>query len=346
MQQRDSLHHPAAGRDHGPATVLDAVRHEVDGMDGATLFLAAGSDARALYPGAGVTLASQNSVGGALCLTFRIEHGAGPYFLLGGARIDLTWSPVETQLFEGLNTMAAVRNGETASTVAAWLNHHVQLQSLQGAVVVDRAPPVDDTEFAENLDRAMDELGLKVPVLVLRSSVPLGKADMPAEAHPYCVPEAPGKDRMKVPPPAPWRSPLGAMSLYEILRLRFLSSARAVANLEVHDLLPDGARNVFDSAVEAEGGVIALFGRHCYPWRVRKDQDAQFAGGLQYLLSLLAARLVVTLDRYCTHVFQALQVKLRIFKAVGFGAVSGYVGAIQDGAGTVYPWRHQLTRLL
>ncbi|PRY79821.1 glycosyltransferase family 2 protein [Marivita geojedonensis] len=266
-----------AGRDHGPATVLDAVRHEVDGTDGATLFLAAGSDARALHPGAGVTLASQNSVGGALCLTFRIEHGAEPDFLLDGERIDLVWSAVETQLFEGLNTMAAVRNGETASTVAVWLNHHVQLQSLQGAVVVDRAPPGDDTEFAENLDRAMDELGLKIPVLVLRSSVPLGKADIPAEAHPYCVPEAPGKDRMKVPPPAPWRSPLGAMSLYEILRLRFLSSARAVANLEVHDLLPDGARNVFDSAVEAEGGVIALFGRHCYPWRVRKDQDAQFA---------------------------------------------------------------------
>src|SRR6056297_2937438 len=183
----------------------------------------------------------------------------------------------ETHLFEGKNTLASVRNGESAETVAAWLRYHIETQDVQGAVILDRAKPGVDVDFVPNLRSALEEAAPDIPVVVLTSDLPLGKADSPAEAHPFSVPEAPGKDRMEIPQASPWDAPLGAMSIYEVLRMRFLREARAVANLDVHDLLAVGAPNIFDSAVAAERGVIALIGRHCYPWRVRKNEPARFA---------------------------------------------------------------------
>lgn len=144
-------------------------------------------------------------------------------------------------------------------------------------MIVERAPADTLSTFAHDLKRALNASKIAATVVIFRAPVPLGKPDLPAEAHPYCVPEAPGKDRMDIPPPAPWDSPLGAMCICEILRARCLAEARAVANIDVHDLVPkQGDATIFDNAVAAQGGLIALIGRHCYPWRVRNGQDARF----------------------------------------------------------------------
>jgi hypothetical protein len=45
----------------------------------------------------------------------------------------------------------------------------------------------------------------------------------------------------------------------------------------VHDLLECGETSVFDAAVGADGGLIAIIGQHCYPWRVRNNQPTFFA---------------------------------------------------------------------
>lgn len=264
-----------AGMVLGPVTLLDAVEGLRDGQRTVTLFLAAGSDVSALEVMGGAEPIAQQSVGGAASLTYALDLDATFSFSVAGAIVPITPAQAEPLLFEGRNVIAAVRNGESPQIVAQWLDHHVRTQGLEAALIVDRARPGSDPDVADALRDLIAELDCTV--LILRSAVPLGRHDAPAEAHPFCVPEAPGKDRMKIPKPAPWSSPLGAMSLYEVLRSRFLEQARAVANIEVHDLIPPDAPNIFDAAVEADGGVIALFGRHCYPWRVRKGHPAQFA---------------------------------------------------------------------
>jgi hypothetical protein len=191
--------------------------------------------------------------------------------------MEVTPAEAELSLMEGRDTIAAVRNGEDAATVLTWLAFHADQQRMTGAVILDRARPGTDPEFARALREGLRESGLEIPVILLSSDQPLGYPEAPPEAHPFCVPEAPGKDRMEIPPPAPWDSPLGALSYYEIARHRFLAEARAVANIDVHDLVVTGSETIFDSAVAARGGLIALIGRHCYPWRVRNGQPTRFA---------------------------------------------------------------------
>jgi hypothetical protein len=83
---------------------------------------------------------------------------------------------------------------------------------------------------------------------------------------------------MKIPDADPWNAPFGAFLFYEIARIRFLNKSRAVANIDVFDLLDHKSDiNVFDSAVAAKEGVIKLLGSRCYPWRTRKGSDTQFA---------------------------------------------------------------------
>jgi hypothetical protein len=272
IHKRQMCGHPFAD-----AAVLDCVETDVSGARQITLFLSADVDPSGIgLEGAGEPTAGYG-IGGAPCLTFEVAADAPVVLVQENQRVPIATARAELGMFEGRNCLAAVRNGEDASTVATWLRHHVETQGVQGVVIVDRAQPGADSDFADDLSTALEGLLPDLTIVVLSSNLPLGKVDAPAEAHPFCVPEAPGKDRMDIPEPSPWDAPLGAMSLYENLRARFLGEARAVANLDVHDLLPKDAANVFDSAVAAEGGVIALIGRHCYPWRVRKDQPTLFA---------------------------------------------------------------------
>ncbi|MEM9788663.1 MAG: glycosyltransferase family 2 protein, partial [Pseudomonadota bacterium] len=266
-----------AGHQVGNVTILDVVEHHDDQGRTVTLYCDADTDPGQIMPRDDVKLFETLSIGGAPVLTFSAT-GPGPlHFEIDQHSVRLTPAEPELDRFTGLNAILAERNGEDTDTILDWLHFHADQQGLQAAVILDRAQPGSDPGFADNIRQGLAKHQLKLTVAVVTSDVPLGKPDLPAEAHPFCVPEAPGKDRMTIPPPSRWDAPLGAVTWYEIARERFLSRARAVANIDVHDLVPNVDGSIFDKAVDADGGLITLSGRHCYPWRVRNGQKMCFA---------------------------------------------------------------------
>ena len=266
-----------AGRQLGDVRLLDAVELTTGGQRCITLFLQGGTDATQIRGPTGSDLIQSYQIAGAPILTFAVPDGQTANFCVGETVYKLTPAEVETQLFEGANAIVAERNGEDALTVLEWLEWHITKHGLTGAVILDRAEPGTDAGFAGALRNGVGRLSQKVRIVLLSSDLPLGRGGLPAEAHPFCVPGAPGKDRMAVPAPSPWDAPLGALAWLEAARVRFLGKARAVANIDVHDLVSDEHGSVFDQAVAAQGGVLALKGRAAYPWRVRSDERAKFA---------------------------------------------------------------------
>ena len=266
-----------AGRRIGDIVLLDAVETMVDDQRHVTLFLQGGVNPDQVTGPDDAAPVQTRMIAGAPILTFQIPAQVKPVFRFADQSVDLTLAEAETGLFEGENTCLATRNGESVRTVLDWLTYHHTLQDMESAVILDRAQPGQDKGFVRKLQAGLRKRKLPCRVILIDSDLPLGKPDHPAEAHPFCVPEAPGKDRMTVPGPSPWNAPLGALTWFEIARTRFLADARAVANIEVHDLIPPGPVPVFDAAVAAEGGLIALTGRHCYPWRVRNGKPTLFA---------------------------------------------------------------------
>lgn len=257
------------------ATLLDAVEQTVDGARQVTLFFDAGLDLNQIKAPARSRLIAERSIGGALYLTYAVPTRVALKFELAGEEMEITPAEAELDLLEGGDVLVAVRNGEEAERVIDWLSYHITQHGMTGAVIMDRAAPGQDRGFARKLKAGVK--ALDCTVILLSSDVPFGKVDHPAEGHPFSVPEAPGKDRMKIPEADPWHAPLGALTYYEITRARFLDHARAVANIDVHDLVVRRRQSLFDTAVAAEGGLIALIGQHCYPWRVRNDQPTLFA---------------------------------------------------------------------
>lgn len=265
-----------AGQDLGGLVLLDAVETRTKEARLITLFFGQHVDPTSILPPKGGELVSQLSLGGGQILVFSVPEGRLQFETPNG-QMEVRPAEAELALLEGKDVIASVRNGEDAATVLTWLAYHADQQHMTGAVILDRARPDADPEFARALREGMKAQGLSCLVILLSSDHPLGQPDSPPEAHPYCVPEAPGKDRMEIPPASPWDSPLGALGYYEIVRARFLAQTRAVANIDVHDLLVTDTETVFDSAVASAGGLISLIGRHCYPWRVRNGQQTQFA---------------------------------------------------------------------
>ena len=136
---------------------------------------------------------------------------------------------------------------------------------------------------------------------------------------------------MTIPEPAPWGSPLEAPMIYEIMRARFLDNARAVANIDVHDLVARSDTSVFDSAVSAESGLITLNGRHCYPWRVRKDDLVHFADHICVQFDTHSNR-----NRWCIAPSKAPQ--NAVWRLVRIG------NAAPDSMGTKVFFRHMALR--
>ena len=264
-----------AGCQFGAVTLLDVIVHYDAQGPFITLYGAAGVDAALITPPANATCIRAFSVAGAPILTYALPDPEDLRFVIDGQAVTLTPAQPERHIFEGRNAILAERNGEDATTVLEWLRFHRTHHDLQAAVILDRACPQAGQDFAMALNQEAERLDL--PVVIVTSDVPLGKPSLPAEAHPFCVPEAPGKDRMQVPPASPWDAPLGALTWYEIAKTRFLADARAVANIDVHDLVPTADQSVFDRAVVAKGGLITLSGQHCYPWRVRVGKRTRFA---------------------------------------------------------------------
>lgn len=267
--------HLLASQSAGAITLLDAVEAFVEGVRHVTLFFDKGVDLGQIKAPKRANIVSERSIGGAPYVTYAIPRTVDLEFEFAGEAVTITPAQAELDVLEGANALVAVRNGESADTVLTWLKYYIETHGMTGAVIFDCAQPGTDKRFAKRLKKGVAKLDCTV--VLLSSDVPFGKHDFPAEAHPFCVPEAPGKDRMVVPAPSPWDAHLGALSYYEITKLRFLKSARAVANIDVHDLLTRGETSVFDAAVIADGGLIAIIGQHCYPWRVRNKQPTLFA---------------------------------------------------------------------
>lgn len=258
---------------NGTPVLLDAVRLP-DGQ--VLLSFAEEVDPTALRLSSGASLAEP----GAINRTMQIRCNTLPdqaTLVVDGAPLEIAVTPHQQAVFAGTNALMGVRNGEPAETVLDWLRFHVERHGTNAAVILDRAQPGTDAEFAETLRAGVAEIAGLTVVALVRCDHPLGKAGHPPEAHPLSVSEAPGKDRMTRPAPSSWDAPLGAAGIFEILRHRFLDQARAVAHLDVHDLLVlDDGHSVFDLCVDASSGLIPLLGRHCFPWRVRPGQRPHF----------------------------------------------------------------------
>ena len=199
--------------------------------------------------------------------------------------VEITPAAPDRAPFAGLNCLFGQRLEESVETVLDWLSWHYDAHGATGAVILDRCPPDSTAPAGEAFDAALraglEARELDMTVALLDAAIPLGKPGYGPENHPFLAPDAPGKDRMEVPAPDPWRAPLGQGALFEIVKWRFLADARAVVTLDVTDLLApraEGAPNVFDKTVEARSGVVLLVGRRIYPWRVRPAQaEAKFA---------------------------------------------------------------------
>lgn len=266
----------------GGRTLLDAVSRHRRKQSDARLFFASGTDVGGLHPYtegvAGPLMVEAHNFGGAPVLDVMGDHRGHVVTLQdGGATWNVPLHPDETDLFAGLNVLLAVRNGESSAVAAEWLEYHVAQHGVQGAVILDRAPADQSRAFIQELRSRAERIDGLQRVVVVHSALPMGKADLPPEAHPFNVPGAPGKDRMEVPTADPWQAPLGEFLVYEILRTRFLEQARAVANIDVFDLLaPTKAANVFDQALEVPTGWLRLGGVQAYPWRVRNEDVVGF----------------------------------------------------------------------
>lgn len=208
----------------------------------------------------------------------------GAYARLDATPVGLSPSTPENDILAGRNVAIATRNGEPIETVLEWIKYHHIHFKLSGAVIFDRSAP-ESSELA-NLKLAIDALKIPFRAILVRSPIPLGDPTKPAEAHPWCVREAPGHDRMEVPPSDPWVSPLFETAIYEIARHRWLGKSLAAANIDICDLLFEAPGKLlnkrafqtpFDMAAAHPGQVVLLEGQHCYPWRVRESQPPSYA---------------------------------------------------------------------
>lgn len=273
-------HRLMAAQEVDGVSLIEALRWpDEDGLDQVHLFFRTGTTADTL----GLDTApdwqdvSVRALSGGLAVQARIPEGT-PLVLPGG-QTPIETVPRQWRIFRGLDAALVQRNGEDACVVVDWLRFHAREHGLQGALIVDRAAPDETTPLMEHLQSALAQSPIPglAEVLILQAPRPLGRADMPAEAHPFCAPDAPGKDRMEAIAPDPWRAPLGEMTLYEACKWRHLAQARCVANLEINDILvPESGEGLFRRARGAARGVLPLVGRRIYPWRMRKGMRPGF----------------------------------------------------------------------
>lgn len=261
----------------GVTALLDAV------VEGGRLrvFLGAGTRPAAFNPDgvAGCLLPLElREISGSLMAVFDTAGTAPPYrlALAEGGVLEVTPSPDQTDLFAEGNVSFGFRLEESPEQLAEAITHHARHHGLTHALVVNRLPQDVGAEYAKVLRAALK--GVAVTVVIVDSPLPLGKPGLGPESHPYLAPDAPGKDRMEVPAPDPWRAPLGEGIVHEWAKWRYLARARAVLTLDACDILaprPEGTPSAFDRCAASARGVILLVGHRIYPWRVRAGREAR-----------------------------------------------------------------------
>lgn len=268
-----------ASRGAGGVILLEAcVSDSDDGPAQVSLFFDPATDmSQVSRPVTGAEVLGAGTIGGAPVLTLAVADPDGFEMGFAGQTLRIRPNRAELSDFAGADAIMAQRNGEDAETVLQWLAYHRTQHGMTAAVILDRARPADASAFDADVAQGLAALDPGLRVLVLRAALPLGKPDTGPESDPINAPAAPGRGRRAAPPPDPWTAPLGALNIYEAIRRRFLARARAVASIEISDLIRrDPAGTVFDRAVAAEGGLIQLTGQLCYPWRTRKSDPVRF----------------------------------------------------------------------
>lgn len=239
------------------------------------VFLAAGTDPTRFDfkdRGQGTQISKVYSINSGL-MVVGLSQSEGIALTTTEGVIGIPHSAPETELFTDMNVLVAERNGETMDVIGAWMAYHVARFDVQGVLLIDRGSPNDIRTVEGELEEISQEVGLTTCVHVAASG-PLG-GDTPDAHHPFHAPDAPGKDRMGDIPSNPHRSPLVELTLFEWARWRFLGRARAVASLDVSDLLQAG-ENPFETVHDSSAGVIQLLGQRIYPWRVREKEEVSF----------------------------------------------------------------------
>ena len=268
----------------GPITLLEAIERPAPEGGGREtrleMFLTSSTAPQEIRPESGWRAELVRSIGNGAAIRGWRAPGAAPVLSAGGHRLEIAPQPPEEELLAGLDTALALRNGISAETLADWLKYHAEHHRLQAALILERGGPAEADALAEALAPLIAGIAGLRRILLVGCAAPLGRAELPFEAHPFNAPDAPGKDRMELPPPDPMRAPLGEMVIFEALRARFLGRCGAVMNIEPYDLLAPEASSpeasIFDRARAASSGVIALQGRRCYPWRLRKGRPPRF----------------------------------------------------------------------
>ncbi len=219
-------------------TLLDAVAWPDNGAQELRAFFATGTSPSAFLTAPAedcAAISELREVSGGVMLAGRAAVAAMRIGLSDGGTLGFTPAPAEWDLMAGRNVCLALRNAESAGTVADWLRYHATLHGMTGAVIIDRAKD-GQADLAAAISAAVADLP-DLRVILVSSPLPLGRPGTGPEAHPFLAPDAPGKDRMERPAPDPWYAPLGQGLIYEIAKWRFLARARAVLTLDVSDLL-------------------------------------------------------------------------------------------------------------
>jgi len=110
-----------AGHQFADFALLDAVEQTRGNERLISLFFDGTIDPALIKAPKGASLADVRSVGGATIVRFELSARSGTVFNFAGLDADVTCAEAELAPFEGRNALAAVRNGESASTVVDWL---------------------------------------------------------------------------------------------------------------------------------------------------------------------------------------------------------------------------------
>lgn len=249
----------------------------------ARLYLHQLADQTSILPeGIGGLLWSRLFVDAAVINVTRDAAGMVPV-PVAGCTTSVSVAKDESQLFADREVLVGHCNGETPDILRDWLVWHRRHHVMTGALIVDRGEAAAVAQRAEHLQQLLQQdpdiaaLLAGVRIVIVSFDRPLGDGPKGHEGHLMNAPDAPGKDRMAAPDPDPWHAPLAYRPLFDLLRHKFLSRARAVASIEVIDLIAPTTPTIFAQVSQSQTGQLTLKGRQVYPWGLRNDAAPGFA---------------------------------------------------------------------
>lgn len=164
--------------------------------------------------------------------------------------------------------------------ICGWLAHHARYQGARAAVLLNRLGPNGHGQnFAKRIANAAKKsaTGMK-RIVVLDIPEPTGVLGKGDERHLIFAPDAPGKNRMKMPMPDPWRAAFGDEVLLEFVRHALFTQATGLAYLDLSDWLApskQGQETVFEAARAAQPDpLITLKGLRAFAWKLPNSGEA------------------------------------------------------------------------